>query len=156
MSVFIERVRVDILQMIETLTIDSESLVTMQIIARAIEHGSNIELQQNMQTCDMVVKFHLRIERGSNKQKPLKWWERTFEKGKIVRNALQNKRLEPQTSNRDRGENLRVLDDNMLFFVKTRMLISNASTKDAPLTPVLEALLMIHLDLETNRTNSSE
>ena len=155
MSVFIERVRVDILQMIESLTIDSESLVTMQIIARAIDHGSDIELQQNMQTCDMVVKFHLRIERGLNKQKPLKWWERTFEKGKIVRNALKNKRLEPQMSNRDRGENLTVLD-NMLFFVKTRMLIHNASNKDTPLTPVLEALLMRHLDLETNRTNSSE
>ena len=114
MSVFIERVRVDILQMIESLTIDSESLVTMQIIARAIDHGSDIELQQNMQTCDMVVKFHLRIERGLNKHNPLKWWERAFEKGKIVRNALKNKRLEPQMSNRDRGENLRVLD-NMLF-----------------------------------------
>ena len=155
MSVFIERVRVDILQMIESLTIDSESLVTMQIIARAIDHGSDIELQQNMQTCDMVVKFHLRIEQGLNKQKLSKWWERIFEKGKIVRNALKNKRLEPQMSNRDRGENLRVLD-NMLFFVKTRMLIHNASNKDTPLTPVLEALLMRHLDLETNRTNSSE
>ena len=82
MSVFIERVRVDILQMIESLTIDSESLVTIQIIARAIDHGSDIELQQNMQTCDMVVKFHLRIERGLRKQTPLKWWERAFEKEK--------------------------------------------------------------------------